>query len=120
VDTEAVAADAPTPQPPGARLAGDNFVIPLTFGTESDWCRNVLAAGGGQIRLKARTYEVTCPEVLPWSAGPAVVKRAYPAPMCAMLKALGIKAFIRLQVVLTTHAPAISDRRDGRSTARPA
>ena len=104
----------------GARLAGDDFVIPLTFGTESDWCRNLVAAGGGQIRFKARTYEVTSPEVFPWSADPAMIKRAYPAPMRAMLRALRIKAFIRLQVVSSTHASAISDRKDGRSTARPA
>jgi hypothetical protein len=105
----------------GARFTGDEFVIPLTFGTESDWCRNLHAAGGGRIRLKARTYEVNSPEVFPWPANPALVKRAYPAPMRVMLKALGIKAFIRLRVVSTSdQTPARSDHRDGRSVARPA
>ena len=32
--------------PVGARRAGDLVLIPLTFGNQSDWSRNVLAAGG--------------------------------------------------------------------------
>jgi hypothetical protein len=38
--------------PAGARLAGDTFIIPLTFVNQSDWSRNVRAAGGCEIRLK--------------------------------------------------------------------
>ncbi len=85
----------------GARLAGDVFVIPLTFGTESDWCRNLVAAGGGRIRLKARTYEVASPEVFAWEANRPLVKSAYPAVMRLMLKGLGIKALLRLDIVST-------------------
>ena len=36
--------------PASARLAGDTFVIPLTFGNQSDWSRNVRAAFGPVMR----------------------------------------------------------------------
>ena len=42
--------------PVGARRAGDTFVIPLTFGNQSDWSRNVRAAGGCIIRLNGVDY----------------------------------------------------------------
>jgi hypothetical protein len=89
----------------GARLAGNVFVIPLTFGTQSDWCRNLIAAGGGQIRLQARTYEVRSPLLFAWKADPALVKAAFPGAMRTMLKVLGIKAFIRLDIVQTQLSP---------------
>jgi deazaflavin-dependent oxidoreductase (nitroreductase family) len=85
--------------PAGARIAGEQFMIPLTFGTESDWCRNLVAAGGGRIDLKARTYEVAAPEVFAWDADRALVARAYPAVMRVMLRMLGIKAFVRLNIL---------------------
>jgi deazaflavin-dependent oxidoreductase (nitroreductase family) len=37
--------------PVGTGRAGDTFVIPLTFGNQSDWSRNVRAAGGCVVRL---------------------------------------------------------------------
>ena len=40
--------------PVGARLSGDVAVIPLTFGNQSDWSRNVRAAGGCSIRLESQ------------------------------------------------------------------
>jgi deazaflavin-dependent oxidoreductase (nitroreductase family) len=83
----------------GARLAGNVFVIPLTFGTRSDWCRNLVAAGGGQIRLKARTYDVSSPLMFAWRDDRPLVKAAFPAAMRPMLKVLGIKTFIRLDIV---------------------
>jgi deazaflavin-dependent oxidoreductase (nitroreductase family) len=96
----------------GARIAGEHFVIPLTFGTESDWCRNLVAAGGGRIELKGRTFEVTAPVVCPWDAEPALVARAYPAVMRAMLRMLGIKAFMRLDIL------AVGDSTHDRSEDR--
>jgi len=36
--------------PAGSHLVGDEILVPLTFGTQSDWCRNIRAAGGGSVR----------------------------------------------------------------------
>jgi hypothetical protein len=50
--------------PAGARLTGDTFVIPLTFGNASDWSRNVRAAGGCEIRLDGVDYRADRPELV--------------------------------------------------------
>jgi deazaflavin-dependent oxidoreductase (nitroreductase family) len=42
---------------------GNGFVIALTYGPNTDWLRNVLAAGGCQILSRRRHYEVGNPEV---------------------------------------------------------
>ncbi|WP_433661688.1 nitroreductase family deazaflavin-dependent oxidoreductase [Nocardia sp. CA-128927] len=39
------------------------YVIALTYGPESDWVRNVLAAGGCQLESGRRRYEVDTPRV---------------------------------------------------------
>ncbi|MGO4617221.1 nitroreductase family deazaflavin-dependent oxidoreductase [Nocardia sp. 2YAB30] len=39
------------------------YVIALTYGPESDWVRNVLAAGGCQLEAGRRRYEVDTPRV---------------------------------------------------------
>ena len=44
--------------------AGDAFVIPLPYGEEMDWLKNVLAAGQATVGAKGETYEVFEPEVI--------------------------------------------------------
>ena len=85
--------------PVGAELTGNTVVIPLTFGTESDWSRNVRAAGGCSIRLGGTDYDAVAPEVL--SAGEArpVVRSAYSAWQRGMFRMIGIKQFLLLRVV---------------------
>ena len=51
--------------PVAARRTPNGFVVPLAFGETSDWCRNVLAAGGAEITWKGRTYRVTDPRIVP-------------------------------------------------------
>jgi hypothetical protein len=48
--------------PAGARMAEGVVAIPLTFGNESDWSRNVRAASGCFIRLDGQDYRATRPE----------------------------------------------------------
>ena len=38
------------------------YVFALTYGPESDWVRNVLAAGGCRIRTRRRTVELRDPQ----------------------------------------------------------
>jgi deazaflavin-dependent oxidoreductase (nitroreductase family) len=40
------------------------FVVPLPWGPTTDWCRNVLAAGGAQVRWKGADRDVVRPEVV--------------------------------------------------------
>src|SRR6516164_192072 len=63
--------------PVGARLAGDTFVIPLTFGNQSDWSRNIRAAGGGSIRLNGVDYRVNQPRLADRAQAAPLVRAAF-------------------------------------------
>jgi hypothetical protein len=52
-----------------ARRYRDGFIIPLAFGRETDWSKNLLAAGGGGIRWKSREYALTAPEIIAYAEG---------------------------------------------------
>jgi len=85
--------------PVGARRAGDVVLIPLTFGNQSDWSRNVLAAGRCFLRLEGVDYDATAPALLsPQEAG-TDVRAAFGGPMRAGLRMLGIRQYLRLSVV---------------------
>jgi deazaflavin-dependent oxidoreductase (nitroreductase family) len=42
---------------------GDRYVVALTYGAGSEWVKNVLAAGGCEVRTRGSTVEVTDPVV---------------------------------------------------------
>jgi deazaflavin-dependent oxidoreductase (nitroreductase family) len=41
------------------------LAIPLPYGQDTDWCRNVRAAGGGVVVREGRRHAVSEPEVVP-------------------------------------------------------
>ena len=47
-----------------ADRVGDTMIIPLPYGTQVDWVRNVLTAGQATIVHKGETYEVGSPELI--------------------------------------------------------
>jgi deazaflavin-dependent oxidoreductase (nitroreductase family) len=51
-----------TPVAPEA--VSDGFLIPLPYGIEVDWLRNVLATGHATIRSHGQTYRVVRPEII--------------------------------------------------------
>ena len=84
--------------PVGARRAGDVVLIPLTFGNQSDWSRNVLAAGRCSLRLEGVDYDATAPALLsPEEAGPEA-RTAFGRLERASMRMLGIQQFLRLSV----------------------
>ena len=85
--------------PASARLHGEALWIPLTFGTGSDWCRNVLAAGGCKIRWRGVLYEGTGPLVLDRTTSLRAANGAFKRHEKAMMRALGISQFLRLDLV---------------------
>jgi deazaflavin-dependent oxidoreductase (nitroreductase family) len=42
----------------------DGFVIPLPYGIDVDWLRNVVAAGHANIRAHGRSHRVVQPEII--------------------------------------------------------
>lgn len=78
--------------PVGAMPYGDGFVVSLPYDSQTDWCRNVRAAGTCELAWKGQSYTLTRPEILPGSqVFPAlsVVRRL-------MLKGGGIHDFLWL------------------------
>jgi deazaflavin-dependent oxidoreductase (nitroreductase family) len=86
--------------PVAARSTADGFVIPLTFGEQADWFRNVQAAGGCMVRWKGMDYPVIEPEVVDF---PTVRASFYLAERI-LVPIIGIEHFVRLR-----HAPASSN-----------
>ncbi len=83
--------------PVGAHVKEGVCVVPLTFGTESDWCRNIRASGRGSLRWKAKDYALSTPIVLTVDQGRSLLRQNYPAPFRFGFKMLGIKAFMRME-----------------------
>jgi deazaflavin-dependent oxidoreductase (nitroreductase family) len=46
----------------------DGFVIPLVYGWDTDWCRNLEAAGKGTLDLKGEAIPIVSPRVIDLSA----------------------------------------------------
>lgn len=83
--------------PLAARPTADGFVIPLTFGEQADWFRNVQAAGGCVVRWKGVDYPLIEPEVVDW----ATVRASFYPVERVLVPVIGIEHFVRLR-----HAPA--------------
>lgn len=85
--------------PVGARRAGDMVLIPLTFGNQSDWSRNVLAAGHCSLRLGGADYEATAPALLSREEADPGVRALFSRVERASFRVLGIRQFLSLAVV---------------------
>jgi deazaflavin-dependent oxidoreductase (nitroreductase family) len=84
--------------PASARISGDVAVIPLTFGSQSDWSQNVRAAGGCSIRLNGRDYDLTQPELLSVADVQPLVRSMFSPTQRAAFRMLGIRQVMRLRV----------------------
>jgi deazaflavin-dependent oxidoreductase (nitroreductase family) len=84
--------------PASASLAGDLIVIPLTFGNQSDWSRNVRAAGGARIRRGGVDYQAVRPELVDSADAREVVRQAYGPFQRAAFRMLGIRQVMVLRL----------------------
>jgi deazaflavin-dependent oxidoreductase (nitroreductase family) len=50
--------------PVGAERVSDGFIIPLAYGTQVDWLRNVLAAGEATLSSRGESLHVNHPELI--------------------------------------------------------
>jgi len=86
--------------PASARRSGDVIVIPLTFGNESDWSRNVRAAGGCSIRLEGQDYDAVQPELLAVADAQPLVRSVFSPLERAAFRLLGIRQVMRLHIAV--------------------
>jgi deazaflavin-dependent oxidoreductase (nitroreductase family) len=87
--------------PTSAHVRDDVLLIALTFGNQSDWSRNVRAAGECTVRLGGRTYRATSPELVTWADDRALIASAFNRVLRAGFRLLGIQQFMHLHAVIT-------------------
>lgn len=73
--------------------SGDRFVVPLIYGTDVDWYRNVRAADGATVVWQGNAYRVTAPRL----TEPATVPEAFPAWMHQLTELGGADQYLRLE-----------------------
>jgi deazaflavin-dependent oxidoreductase (nitroreductase family) len=71
---------------------GGVYVFALTYGSEVDWVRNVLAAGGCEIRVRGRDVRLVEPEMLVDPAG-----RLMPLPVRVFLRIIRVTEYLRMR-----------------------
>ena len=76
----------------GANIYGDGFLLPLGYGLQTDWYRNLMAAGTCTLTWKGRTYQLERPELI---SGPEAM-RSWSLGSQIMLQLAGIHDFVWL------------------------
>jgi deazaflavin-dependent oxidoreductase (nitroreductase family) len=78
--------------PVAARRIRDGFVISLAFGSQVDWYRNLVAAGGGTIRWRGRAYPVGAPV----RVDPAFAQATFNPVQRILLRITGIDGYVQV------------------------
>jgi deazaflavin-dependent oxidoreductase (nitroreductase family) len=78
--------------------AGDGYVFALTYGPDTDWVKNVLAAGGCGLQTRGRTIRLTSPRMY---RDPG--RRGIRPPERQVLRALNVADFLSLKLAPAEH-----------------
>jgi hypothetical protein len=83
--------------------AGDGYVLALTYGPDTDWVKNVLAAGGCELRTRGRAIQLGSPRLFhdESRSGIRPVERQ-------VLRILGVAVFLSLAPVSAATASSQS------------
>ena len=73
--------------------APEGFLIALTYGRESEWVRNVIAAGACQLETRGVRYQLVAPNIVHDST-----RRRFPLPVRIVLGLIGANDFMQLSV----------------------
>ena len=79
--------------PVAVLVTPQTFLIGLPWGPQTNWARNVLAAGGCTIRWKAVDYQVTAPTLV----GPETALTAANRLQRTVIRRTGLRHFLQLQ-----------------------
>jgi hypothetical protein len=69
----------------------EGFLIALTYGRESEWVRNVIAAGGCKLETRGVQYQLSSPNVV---RDPT--RRRFPIPVPIVLRMMGADEYMEL------------------------
>ncbi len=72
--------------------AGDGYAVALTYGTDSEWVKNVRAAGGCELVTRGRRLRLASPEIRHDES-----RRLVPPPVRPVLRFLQVDDFLLLK-----------------------
>jgi deazaflavin-dependent oxidoreductase (nitroreductase family) len=72
--------------------SSDEFAIALTYGPDTDWMRNVVAAGGCKLQYRRKNYALTNPRMKPFAGA----QHRFPAPVRLALRLFHTKDVLLL------------------------
>lgn len=91
----------PYKTPVGAEPTEDGFVIAMVYGSNSDWSRNVRAAGEAAVTYEGETVTVDRPEVVPIDD----VIEYFPAKTRRSLHRFGVTHAVRVRRAVARELP---------------
>jgi len=71
--------------------ASNGFIIALTYSSQSEWVKNVLAAGGCELKARGKKYQLSSPRVV---RDPT--RGRFPIPVRIVLKVVGADEYMEL------------------------
>jgi hypothetical protein len=73
--------------------ASNGFIIALTYSSQSEWVKNVLAAGGCELKTRGQKYQLSAPKVV---RDPS--RKRFPFPVRLVLKIVGADEYMELSI----------------------
>ncbi len=72
-----------------------HYVFALTYGTDVDWYRNVLAQGSAELLWHGQWYELAQPEPLDGK----IARKSFASPLAVILTLLGIENYFQMEII---------------------
>lgn len=73
--------------------ASNGFIVALTYSSQSEWVKNVLAAGGSELQTRGKRYELSAPNVVHDST-----RRRFPILVRLVLRIVNADEYMELSV----------------------
>jgi deazaflavin-dependent oxidoreductase (nitroreductase family) len=75
--------------------ASNGFIIALTYSSQAEWVKNVLAAGGCELKTRGEKYQLSTPHVV---RDPT--RRRFPIPVRLVLRIVGADEYMEFSIPL--------------------
>jgi hypothetical protein len=81
------------PNPCERFRAPNGFIVALTYSSQSEWVKNVLAAGGCELKTRGKKYQLSSPKV-----GRDPTRGRFPFPARTVLRIVGADEYMELSI----------------------
>jgi deazaflavin-dependent oxidoreductase (nitroreductase family) len=71
----------------------NGFIIALTYSSQSEWVKNVLAAGGCELKTRGKKYQLSSPNVVH-----DPTRRRFPIPVRLVLSIVGADEYMKFSI----------------------